>query len=159
MLWRVTLIRPKLRGPTVNDILPKLRNMCYRTIIQASSGYHNLKLNKKLSYLTLFASQWHFNCKLWCWQQTPWQNAEMIMQICLQWHFLTEQKYMPFQVHHNTVLLRNNIQWWSTTRPRKLHVLTDIPPLPIIKRNCNHFRCNELPGKNFCPQQQRCGNH
>ena len=40
------IIRPVYRGPTANNILPKLTNMCYMTIIVVSSWYHNLKLSK-----------------------------------------------------------------------------------------------------------------
>ena len=43
------------RGPTLNDILPKLNNVQYMSIIDVSSGYHNLKLDKQSSYLTTFA--------------------------------------------------------------------------------------------------------
>ena len=49
------LIRPIHRGPTLNDILPKLNNVQYMSIIDASSGYHNLWLATKSSYLTTFA--------------------------------------------------------------------------------------------------------
>ena len=50
-------IRPIHRGPTLNDILPKLTGVKYMSFIDASSGYHNLKLDKKLLYLTTFACQ------------------------------------------------------------------------------------------------------
>ena len=43
------LIRPIHRGPTCNDILPKLNKVQYISIIDMSSGYHNLKLDKKSS--------------------------------------------------------------------------------------------------------------
>ena len=43
------------RGPTLNDILLKLNNVQYMSIIDASLGYHNLKLDKQSSYLTTFA--------------------------------------------------------------------------------------------------------
>ena len=46
------LIRPIHRGPTLNDILPKLNNVQYMSIIDVSSGYHNQQLDTKLSYLT-----------------------------------------------------------------------------------------------------------
>ena len=49
------LIRPIHRGPTLNNILPKLNNVQYMSIIDVSSGYHNLQLDTKLSYLTTFA--------------------------------------------------------------------------------------------------------
>ena len=49
------MIRPIHRGPTLNDILPKLNNVQYMSIIDASLGYHNLKLDKQSSYLTAFA--------------------------------------------------------------------------------------------------------
>ena len=48
------LIRPIHRGPTLNDILPKLNNVQYMSIIDVSSGYHNLQFDTKLSYLTTF---------------------------------------------------------------------------------------------------------
>ena len=49
------LIRPIHKGPTLNDILPKLNNVRYMSIIDASSGYYNLKLDDKSSHLTIFA--------------------------------------------------------------------------------------------------------
>ena len=49
------LIRPVHRGPTLNDILPRLNNVKYMSIIVASPGYHNLKLDEIPSYLTTFA--------------------------------------------------------------------------------------------------------
>ena len=51
------LIIPIHRGPTLNNILPKLNNARYLSLIDASSGYHNLKLDKKSFYLTTFACQ------------------------------------------------------------------------------------------------------
>ena len=52
-----TLIIPMHRGPTLNDILPKLNNEQYSSLIGVSSGYHNLKLDEKSSYHTMFACQ------------------------------------------------------------------------------------------------------
>ena len=49
------LIRPVHRGPTLYNILPRLNNVQYMSIINASSGYHNLKLDEQLSYLTTFS--------------------------------------------------------------------------------------------------------
>ena len=51
------LIRPVHRGPTLNDIFPKLNNVKYLSLINENSGYHNLKLDKRLSYLTTFMCQ------------------------------------------------------------------------------------------------------
>ena len=48
------LIRPVHRGPMLNSILPKLNNVHYTLIIDMSSGYHNLKLDEKSSYLSIF---------------------------------------------------------------------------------------------------------
>ena len=39
----------------LNDILPRLNNVQYMSMIDASLWYHNLKLEEKLSYLTIFA--------------------------------------------------------------------------------------------------------
>ena len=51
------LVRPIHRGPTLNDILPKLNNAKYLSLKDVSSRYHNLKLDKKSSYLTTFVCQ------------------------------------------------------------------------------------------------------
>ena len=51
------VIRPIHRGPMLNNILPKFNNVRYMSIIDASSGFHNLKLDDKSSYLTTFACQ------------------------------------------------------------------------------------------------------
>ena len=48
------LIRPFHGGPTLNNILPKLNNVQHMSIIDASSGYHDLQLDTKSSYLTTF---------------------------------------------------------------------------------------------------------
>ena len=49
------LIRLVHRCPILNDNLPKLNNVQYMSIINESSGYHNLKLDKQSSYLTTFS--------------------------------------------------------------------------------------------------------
>ena len=49
------LISPIHKGPTLNSILPKHNNVQYMSIIDVSLGYHNLKLDEKSSYLTIFA--------------------------------------------------------------------------------------------------------
>ena len=40
------LIRPMHRGPTLNDILPKLKNAWYLSHIDVSSSYHSMKLDE-----------------------------------------------------------------------------------------------------------------
>ena len=49
------LIRPIHRAPTLNNILPKLNNVQYMSIINMSLGYHNIKLDNQSSYLIMFA--------------------------------------------------------------------------------------------------------
>ena len=51
------LIKPVHRGPTLNDIFPKLNNVKYLSVIDWSFGYHNLKLDDRSSYLTILACQ------------------------------------------------------------------------------------------------------
>ena len=51
------IIRPVHRGPTLNDIFAKLNNVKYLSLIHASSGYHNLNLDERSSYLTIFTCQ------------------------------------------------------------------------------------------------------
>ena len=41
------LRRPINREPTLNNILPKVNSENYLSLIDVSSGYHNLKLDKK----------------------------------------------------------------------------------------------------------------
>ena len=48
-------IRLVHRGTTLNDMLPKLNNVKYLSLIDGSSGYHNLKLYERSSYLLMFA--------------------------------------------------------------------------------------------------------
>ena len=49
------LVRPVHRGLILNRILPRLADMKYLTFIVVSSGYHNLKLDEKVSYLMTFS--------------------------------------------------------------------------------------------------------
>ena len=51
------LIRPVHRGLTLNNILPRLNNVQYMSIINVISGYHNLNLDKQSSYLTTLSCQ------------------------------------------------------------------------------------------------------
>ena len=51
------LIRLIHWGPTQNDILPRLNNMQYMSIIDVNSGYHYLRLDTQSSYQTTFACQ------------------------------------------------------------------------------------------------------
>ena len=51
------LIRSIHRRPTLNNILPKLNNAKYLSLIDASSGYQNVKFDEKSSYLTTFGCQ------------------------------------------------------------------------------------------------------
>ena len=45
------------RGPTCNDIFPKLNNVQYLSLTDVCSWYHNLKLDERPSYFTTFACQ------------------------------------------------------------------------------------------------------
>ena len=51
-------------GPKFNDIFPKLNNVQYLCLIDARSGYYNLKLDERSSYLTTFSCQFgRYRCK------------------------------------------------------------------------------------------------
>ena len=41
-------------GPTVNDVFPNLTNAKYLSLTDVCSGYHNMRLDEKSSYLTTF---------------------------------------------------------------------------------------------------------
>ena len=49
------LIRLLQRVPTLNNILLRLEGIIYLSLFNAGSGFHNLQLNKKSSYLTMFS--------------------------------------------------------------------------------------------------------
>ena len=50
-------MRPVYRGPTLNYIIQKINYVKYLSLIDASSGYHNLKLDERSSYLNTFTCQ------------------------------------------------------------------------------------------------------
>ena len=52
------LIRSVHRGSTINDIMPKLKYACYITLINASSGYYNLKWDKIILLNHIGMSVW-----------------------------------------------------------------------------------------------------
>ena len=54
---RQALIRLMISGPTTNDVFLKLTHAHYLTLIDARSGYHNLKLDEISSYLKTFIYQ------------------------------------------------------------------------------------------------------
>ena len=49
------LIRPVHRGPMLIDIPTRLVGIKYLTLINASSSYHNQKVDERSSYLTMFS--------------------------------------------------------------------------------------------------------
>ena len=51
------LLWPVHSGPTLNDLFSKLDNVKYLALLNAGSGYHNLKLDEKSSYLTTVTCQ------------------------------------------------------------------------------------------------------
>ena len=52
-----SLIRLVHRGPTLKDIFPKLNNIKPLSLIDVSSGYHNLQVVDRSSFLATFAYQ------------------------------------------------------------------------------------------------------
>ena len=65
------VIRLVHKGLTLNDILLKLSNIQYMSIIDASLGYHNLWLDMQSSYLTM--SAWPFG--RYCYKCLPFGAA------------------------------------------------------------------------------------
>ena len=62
------LIRPIHRGLMLNNILSRPVGVKYLKLIDVSSGYHNLKLDDKSSYLTSFVSIFQVSiCKTAIW--------------------------------------------------------------------------------------------
>ena len=51
------IIRLVHRGPPVNDIFPRFTIACYLTLTNPSSGYHNLKMDKKSLHLITFTCE------------------------------------------------------------------------------------------------------
>ena len=68
----------RLRGPTPNDIFPKLSNVKYLSPIDVSSGYHNLKLDEKSSYHTIFVCQFgRYRYKRLPFVAAPWRHVSV----------------------------------------------------------------------------------
>ena len=66
------LIRLVYRGPTLIDILPKLNNAKYFSLINMSSGYHDLKLNERSPYFTRFTCKFgRYRCKRLLFEAAP----------------------------------------------------------------------------------------
>ena len=59
------LIRLIYRGPTLNTYYQNLNNAKYLSLIDMTLGYHNLKPDKKSSYLTVFICQFGRNIYKW----------------------------------------------------------------------------------------------
>ena len=55
VIFNKAVMRHVHRGLTLNDILLRLAGKQYLTPIDTSSSYHNLKLDKRSSYLTMFS--------------------------------------------------------------------------------------------------------
>ena len=51
------LIHPDHRGPMFNDIFPKLTNIEYLSLTDASFRYHNVRLDEQSTYVRKFACQ------------------------------------------------------------------------------------------------------
>ena len=63
MAWlNQALVTPIHSGPTLNDILPKLNNVKYMSIIDACLGYHSLQLDTKSFLPNMFACPF---CRYW----------------------------------------------------------------------------------------------
>ena len=52
------VIIPVHKEPTINEILPKLTNLCYMTLKDSTSGYHNHKPYKKFLLKHICISIW-----------------------------------------------------------------------------------------------------
>ena len=81
------LIRPVHRGLTLNNTLPRLAGVKYLMIIDASSGYQNLNLDEKSSYLTTWQVLLHKTtiCSSPSGRNVPEENRQIIQQHS-KWH-------------------------------------------------------------------------
>ena len=79
------LTRPVHRGPTLKNTFPKLNNVKYLSPIEASSAYHNLKVDERPSYLT---SACQFG-RHGCYQEKKY------------WHFII------YYIMHGTIMVLN----------------------------------------------------
>ena len=113
--------------------LPKLTNVCYMTITDVSSGYHNLKHDEKLSYLTKYACQFgRYKFKRLPFGVAPvgdmfQQRINEIFRDLLNVYGIagdilivgydadSRDHNLPFQVYQKTILWRNNIHRQSTS--------------------------------------------
>ena len=121
-------IRPVQRGPTLKIFSQTNRHVLIK-IKGARSGYHNLKCDKKSSYLTTFACQfgrYKFtrlpfgiasagNMFQWPWQNPKACKADMLMTGYQAWlhSFLADQQkaYCKNSVDHCTNKQTTPIKW------------------------------------------------
>ena len=123
LTWlKIVWIRPIYRCLTLN-ILPRLAGVKYLTLIDTSSGYHNLKLDEQSSYLTTFSCpfgrysmtafwvQWHGQ-RPWCY---TWQGPVDMQEV----QTTTQQRHMPVPVYKHTILWGDNIIVRGEPRSKK----------------------------------------
>ena len=92
-----TLITLVHRGPTLNDISPKLNNAIYLSPVDVSSNYHNLKLDKGSSYLTTFAYQFgRYRYKRLLFGAAP--TEDMFQRKIVVFFFKIYQRYLVLQM-------------------------------------------------------------
>ena len=135
------LIRPVHQGLTLNDILPKLNNVQYMSIISASSGYHNLKLDKQSSYLTTFS------CPFGRYQYKRLLFGAVLAGDMFQWKIDKIFNHMPnvFGIADDILVIGYDKDGADHDEAvyNVLRQCQDIN-LKLNKEKC-HFRCTSIP--------------
>ena len=135
------LIRPVHRGLTLNNILPKLNNVQYMSIIDASSGYHNLKLDKQLSYLTTFSCPFE---RYW-YKHLPFRAAPAGDMFQHKIDKIFNDMPNVFEIADNILVIGYNKDGADHDKAvyDVLRQVQDVN-LKLNKEKC-HFRCTSIP--------------
>ena len=134
------LIRLVHRGPTLNDILPRL-NAKYLSLIDVNSGYHNLKLDERSSYLMTFRCQFG----RYRYKQLPFGAALTGNMFQSKGDKIFKELLIVFGIADDILVVRyendgkdhDDILW------RVLQICKQVN-LKLNKDKC-HFRCTSVP--------------
>ena len=125
----------------LNDILPRLNNVKYMSIIDASLGYYNLKLDKKSLYLTTFACPFG---QYW-YKQLPFGAAPVGDMFQYKIDEMFSDVPNVFGIADDILIIGYDKN--GADQDAAIHkVLQRCKEVKLNKEKC-HFRCTSIP---FC---------
>ena len=125
----------------LNDILPKVNNVKYMSIIDASSRYRNLKIDEKSSYLTTFACPFG----RYRYKQHPFRAVLVgdMFQHKIDKIFSDMQNIFGIMEDISVIEYDNNDAGHDAVVHKVLQICEEVN-LKLNKEICN-FRCTSIP--------------